>query len=335
MRPCNRNSDEVGHRDALMHQKNETLQESIAHQRKELSNILQEPLQQLATRCELVWSDRGKLDLVLSEGLKTLPYGKTLYALDTNGIQKSGNVSAEGLIAASFGRDRSQRPYMSEVLPITGSLLSEAYISQLGRRPSLTAMQIVRDRSGAVLGFIGTDFDLRDLPLTRRLYDEPVFWRQLKGDPSIRDSVFHQSRVESTLDQHIEVVLGVVEELMIYHGVYHVILHFSSSRAVIWEMGDPYRYRLLDIDALIHPDICLAYPKTSYPADALVARERIRDVLDLFRKLRYMDEMFYLRSGTLNLFNGIVGLTFSCDGSHYIPHEEFLAAGFDFWIGDK
>lgn len=318
-----------------MNQVKETLQESIAHQRRELLDSLQAPLQHLAERCAPVWADRDQLDQVLSEGLKTLTYGKWLYALDTNGIQISSNVSADGLTAASFGRDRSKRPYMSEVLPIAGTLLSEAYISLLGRRPSLTAMQIVRNPAGAVLGFIGTDFSLRDLPLTRKLYDEPAVWRQLKGDPSIRATVFHQNRAESVMDKHIDTVMGVVEELMIYHGVYHVILHFSSSRAVIWVMSDPYRYRLLDIDALIDPNICLAYPKTPYPADALVPQERIRSVLDSFRALRFMDEMFYLRSGTLNVFNGIVGLTFSCDGSHYIPHDEFLSAGHDFWVGSK
>jgi hypothetical protein len=316
----------------LMQNTNETLQESIAQQREELLQTMQEPLRQLAARCSAVWADRDKLDAVLSEGLPTLTYGRSLYALDANGIQVSSNVSADGLLPTSFGRDRSKRPYMTEVLPISGTLLSEAYISQLGRRPSLSAVQVVRDPSGAVQGFIGTDFDLRDLPLTRKLYDEPVAWRQIKGDPSIRNTVYHQNRVESALDQQLDTVLGVIEELMIYHGVYHVILHFSSNRAVIWEMGDPYRYRMLDIEALVDPDICLAYPRKPYPADALVPRERIRAVLDLFRELRFMDDTFYLRSGTLNVFNGIVGLTFSCDGSHYIPHDEFLRAGFDFWV---
>jgi hypothetical protein len=312
----------------------ETLQESIAHQRKELLDVMQEPLRQLAACCAPVWTERAKLDQELLAGLRTLPYGKTLYALDASGIQVSSNAAADGLAEAGFGRDRSKRPYMCEVLPITGTLLSEAYISQLGRRPSLTAVQIVRNQSGAVLGFIGTDFDLRDLPLTRKLYNEPVFWRQLKGDPSIRNTVFHQNRVESVMDQQIDTVLGVIEELMVYHGVYHVMLHFSSSRAVIWVMQDPYRYRLLDIDALIDPDICLAYPKTPYPPDALVPLDRIRAVLDSFRALRFMDEMFYLRSGTLNVFNGIVGLTFSCDGSHYVPCDEFLSKGNDFWFGE-
>jgi hypothetical protein len=48
-----------------------------------------------------------------------------------------------------------------------------------------------------------------------------------------------------------------------------------------------------------------------------------------------MDEMFYLRSATLNIFNGIVGLTFSCDGSHYIPYDEFLGMDREFWITGK
>jgi hypothetical protein len=111
------------------------------------------------------------------------------------------------------------------------------------------------------------------------------------------------------------------------------MLHFSSSRAIVWVMEDPYRYRLLDIEALIEPDICLAYPRTPYPTGALVPPEQVRSVLDAFRTLRLMDEMFYLRSGTLNIFNGLVGLTFSCDGSHYIPYDEFLRKDHDFWTG--
>jgi hypothetical protein len=135
------------------------------------------------------------------------------------------------------------------------------------------------------------------------------------------------------MDQQLATVLGVVAELMLYHGVFHVMLHFSSSRAVIWLHDDPYRYRLLDIAALIDPDTCLAYPRQPYPADALIPAERLREVLDSFSHLRLMDEMFYLRSGTVNVFNGIVGLTFSCDGSHYVPYEEFLALDREFWIG--
>jgi hypothetical protein len=311
----------------------EALQESVMQQREALIVLLREPLQRLAAQCSRVWGERAALNAVLAEGLKDLPYCRHLYALDTDAVQISDNMSHEGP-QEGFGRDRSKRPYMREVVPSKGFLLTSAYISLREKRPSLSAIQLVRDEAtGQALGFIGAYFGLRDLPLTRQLYEEPRHWRQIKGDPSIRGGVFQQTRVESEMDRHLDTVLGVVTELMLYHGVFHAILHFSSSRAIIWVMEDPYRYRLLDIGALIDPDICLAYPRLAYPANALVPAEKVRAVLETFRNLRAMDDMFYLRSGTLNIFNGIVGLTFSCDGSHYIPYDEFLAMDQDFWGG--
>jgi len=308
-----------------------SLKESIAKQRVALTEMLQSPLFEIARACSQVWGDRKATDTVLQQGLQTVPNCKYLYALDTGAKQISDNISHEGIQESDFGRDRSARPYMREVVPSSGFLLSDAYISLRAKRPSLTAIQIVRDANGKALGFVGADFDLRDLPLTRELYEEPRYWQQIKGDPSIRGTVFHQSRSESEMDRHLDTVLSVVEELMTDHGVFHVILHFSSSRAIIWQMDDPYRYRLLDIDSLIDPDICLAYPNQTYSKQAIVPAQDIHEVLEAFRQLRYMDETFYLRSGTLNIFNGLVGLTFSCDGSHYIPYDEFLNKQHTFW----
>jgi len=315
-----------------MSQPKATLQESIARQREALVGILKKPLHDVAEACSKVWGDRQQLDQVLLQNLPMVPNCKFLYALDTNAIQISDNVSHRGLIKKDFARDRSTRPYMSEVVPSTDFLLSESYISLRAKRPSLTAIQIVRDNKGIALGFIGADFDLRDLPLTREMYEEPRYWRQIKGDPSIRGTVFHQTRIESRMDRHLDTIIRVVEELMKNYGVFHVILHFSSSRAIVWLMNDPYRYRLLDIESLIDPDICLAYPHHDYPGDAVVTANAIGPILEMFKQLRFMDEMFYLRSGTLNIFNGVVGLTFSCDGSHYIPHDEFLNQDHAFWL---
>jgi len=313
----------------------ETLADSIARQRDALKTLLRDPLAQTAQACSQVWSDRQALNAILSQTLTQQAICKYMYALDTQAIQVSDTIGRDGAVTPEFGRNRADRPYMNERVPSEGFLLSQAYISLRAKRPSLTAIQIVRDASGRVLGFIGADFDLRNLPLTGKLYDEPTHWRQIKGDPAIRGTVFHQTRSDSQMDTKLDTVLGVVEELMVGHGVFHVMLHFSSSRAIIWLFDDPYRYRLLDIDALTDPNICLVYPERPYPADALVPRDRIRAVLDGLRDLRFMDEMFYLRSGTLNIFNGVVGLTFSCDGSHYLPWDEFLGKGYDFWASGK
>ena len=116
------------------------------------------------------------------------------------------------------------------------------------------------------------------------------------------------------------------------HGVFQMLLHFSSNRATVWTIDDPFRYRLLDIEALTDPDTCLAYPHFDYPSDALLPVDCIRPILEIIGKLRFMDETFYLRSCSLNIFNGMVSLTFSCDGSHYLAYDEFLSKGVDFWL---
>jgi hypothetical protein len=307
------------------------LQESIAKQREELTTMMKAPLAQVAQACVPVWHEPEKLNGQLLESFNDIPFCKFLYALDPHGVQVSSNVSQKGLIEKDFGRDRSQRPYMQQIKVGTDFLLSEAYISMRARRPSLTALTTVFDNENNLLGYVGADFDLRDLPLTRELYDEPTSWRQIKGDPAIRGSVFHQTRTDSRMDEHIDEVLGIVEELILEHGIFHAKLHFSSSRATIWLVDDPFRYRLMDIDMLNDPDICLAYPRRPYPEGAVVPKKRIRDVMEGLRELRYMDEMFYLRAGAVNIFNGMVSLTFSCDGSHYIPWDEFLNREHAFW----
>jgi hypothetical protein len=49
--------------------------------------------------------------------------------------------------------------------------------------------------------------------------------------------------------------------------------------------------------------------------------------------LRFADETIYLRSASINIMNGMLGLTFSCDGSHYMPISEFLDRNLSFWLG--
>jgi hypothetical protein len=118
------------------------------------------------------------------------------------------------------------------------------------------------------IGYLGADFDLRDLPLTRELYRQADQWLQLKGDPAIRGGLFYQQRVESLMDNRIDAVLALFAELITEHGVFHGKLHFSSSRATIWSLDDPYRFRVLDFEDLTNPDIRLAYPQRDYPAEA-------------------------------------------------------------------
>ena len=157
-------------------------------------------------------------------------------------------------------------------------------------------------------------------------------WLQLKGDPAIRQGLFNQCRVESGMDKNIDGVAVIVEELMRERGVFHAKLHFSSSRATLWLASDPMRYRVHVLDDILSPEIALACPKAPYPPEACIPPDRIRPVLEKFKELRQVDENIYLRAGSLNVVNGLVGLNFSCDGSHYLPAEEFLSREARFWF---
>lgn len=309
-----------------------SLQESIKRQRESLAAMLRDPLANIARRCAGVWNQREKLDEVMEELFGTVPYCTFLYAVDTDGVQVSDNVSSTGLLPEHYGRDRSHRPYMKEASPAHEFLLSDAYISLRSKRPSVTALQRV-DGNGGVLGYIGADIDLRDLPGTASLYEEPGAWMQIKGDPAVRGMVFNQTRVESLLDRSIDRALSILEELMVEHGMFQCVIHFSSSRATVWVLDDPYRYRILTHEALSDPDVCFAYPRCDYPADAVMPADAVARVLAGLRQLRFMDETIYLRSASLNIFNGMISLTFSCDGSHYMRYDEFLDKDMAFWVG--
>lgn len=294
--------------------------------------MLREPLAQLARQCVPAWNDRERLNAVLLGGFSSIPYCTYLYALSADAVQISDNVGGAGVVPGYFQRNRTERPYMREAMPSWGFLLSDAYISLDAHRPSLTALQVVDSEMG-MLGYLGADFDLRSLPVTSALYREPGQWRQVKGDPAIRGTLFQQTRTESPMDHSIEQALSILEELLTERGVFQCQIHFSSSQATIWTIDDPLRYRILDQEALRDPDICLLFPSRAYPADATIPRAEIARILEGMRGLRLVDTTIYLRTASINIFNGMVSLTFSCDGSHYMHYDEFLAKGTSFWSG--
>ncbi|MDH5765451.1 MAG: PDC sensor domain-containing protein [Gammaproteobacteria bacterium] len=310
-----------------------SLKESIRSQREKLTAMLGESMHNLGIECSRVLDSREKLETILHVILPDLSYCKHLYVLDVNGKQLTSNIIQGGEDCSHFGRDRMNRPYMEGIIGTTDFKLSDAYISRNKKRPSFTAIQVIRNKNGERSGFLGADFDLRELPDIEKRYVEPDNWRQIKGDPAIRNIVFHQQRIDSQMDKHLDEVLPIMNELITEHGVFHGKLHFSSSRATMWLIDDPFNYRILNFDEIIDPDICLAYPRHEYDRRAIVPAEQISEIFDIFRQLRFADDNVYLRAGSLNVINGMIGLNFSCDGSHYMRYDEFLEKNTDFWFG--
>ncbi|MGB5398513.1 MAG: PDC sensor domain-containing protein [Gammaproteobacteria bacterium] len=309
------------------------LKEKIASQRLTLQKLLGERMQKTCERISGIMDNRDALEMLLLDEIVNMAFCKHLYVLDANAVQVTANITREGRDVTQFERDRSERGYMQGIVGITDFRLSEAYISKNKKRPSLTAVHVIRNSGGELLGFLGADYDIRELPHTEFLYKQSSDWQQMKGDPSIRQGLFSQQRVESVIDKNIDNVMSLMQELIIEHGVFHGKIHFSSNRATVWLYNDPYNYRLLGMEELIDPNIVLAYPRQPYPDIATVPRETIPLIFDQLKLLRFADENIYLRSGSLNISNGMVGLNFSCDGSHYMHYTEFLEKDMNFWFG--
>ena len=309
------------------------LQKTIETQRNILIDLLQKPISELVYKLSPDMGNLAQLEKHLQYAFPVFQYCKYLYVMDNKGIQLTTTLSHHSQDKQSLGRDRSARPYMQYDFIQSDFSLSEAYISKHNKRPSVTAIHTIKDLQNNIMGFLGVDYDLRELPGSHQLYKEKSQWQQVKGDPAIRSALFFQQRQQSEMDNNLDNVFALMQALICEHGVFHGKFHFSSSRTTIWLFDDPYNYRLLSMNELNDPDICLAYPRHPYSKLASVPKEEIVKIFDYFRQLRFADDTVYLRAGSINIVNGMISLNFSCDGSHYLPYKEFLSKGMSFWFG--
>ena len=151
----------------------------------------------------------------------------------------------------------------------------------------------------------------------------PKRWLQIKGDPSVRRFLFEQKREISVFDQRIDDLMQVVENFLTMRGVFHAKIHFSSTQLTCWFYNDPYRYRVFVGEEIFAPGFLEQFAPAVCAEKPLINASEVAPILKQFKRLRNTDETVYLRNASINLINGLVGMTFSCDGSHYIPYEEF------------
>ena len=313
--------------------KTPSLAEAVELQRQTLKSYLSAPMKTMSASCSEVIDNNSELEKLLEQQVNESGICKHLWVVDRYGKQITATYSKGETNELARGRDRVARPYMQRALKGEPFYLSEAYISRNLHRPSLTSVQEIKDENEQIVGYLGADFDLRELPHTSQMSFDQTEWQQIKGDPAIRGGLFAQQRTVSAMDDQLDEVLALIEELILAHGVFHAKLHFSSSRATVWLVDNPFDYQILSIDVLTDPGLCLAFPKRQYFSSAKVAPEKVRQVFAQFKKLRFADETIYLRSASLNIVNEKVGLNFSCDGSHYMNYEEFLSKDNQFWFG--
>jgi hypothetical protein len=303
--------------------------DTVSHKKKFLASLLKAPLEQLASHACASWDNAESLTQALQASLCKLPHCQLLYATDTNGRQLSANITRTGIDNTWRGQDLSARPYLQGILPFKGMTLSAAYLSQRSMLPCITAIQAVRvdDR---LLGFIAADFHIKDLP---NMSGTPLQrMQQLRVDINQAGKSHSSSRSRSQVDHNIDFLIYVLSTLMQEHGIFHCALHFNSACASLWSVDDPLNYQVHSAAELLNPELFLRYPKRSYEHHTQLEVDKVPLVFAQLKALRQADDSVYLRSGSVNIINGRVGLTFSCDGSHYLNADEFLNHNLTHWL---
>lgn len=304
---------------------------TVGEQRRALTTLFEPAMLNLSKRCVTVWSDLDSLDEVLSRHFASIPHSHLIYAVDKFGKQISSNISANGIDTTCRDRDLSRRPYCVSLYPKRHFMLSSVYITQTTGRPCLSAVQPVIDDRQCFLGFVVADFDIRRLPLSITPAKSTSFLQPHHNQAPTRS--LQLRRVASAFDNNLSDIHGILSKLISEHGVFHCAVHYGSAHAMLWQMEEPFQYRLFDVEQLLDPDMYLTYSRLPYPDKALVSQREIQMVLEHFRILRLGDGSVYLRSGSINIMNGMVILSFSFEGSEYLPVSDFLNTDFSYWFG--
>ncbi len=299
--------------------------EKIGKQSKALKALFEPNMLKLSKACVLCWSDLERLDNVLSTYFSSIPYCHLIYAIDKFGKQISSNINPYGIDYSYRNQDLSKRPYSINLDSKQDFILSPVYMSQNTGRPCISAIHSVRDDSQQFLGFIVADFDLRNLPLAISSHEGSSLPQNCK----LRQA---SNGMKSAFDKYPLELQGILNKLISEHGLFHVTIHYASAQVMLWSMDDPYQYRIYDAEQLLDQDMYLIYSRLPYPENAKVSNYQVQEVLELFNHLRNLDEYIYLCSGSLNIMNAMVGLSFSFDGTKYMSVEEFLNQNWYDWL---
>jgi hypothetical protein len=181
----------------------------------------------------------------------------------------------------------------------------------------------------------------------------------IKGDKSLRESVYSRERTLNQVDENINALAEVWLYLLLETGSYRLVIGLNNAEVRIASVFDPFNTEVHLAQDLLKPDyVDFHFNKISLQKkDALIKRiyqflehditfdllssgwqtsllarnknmQQLTDVKDLhfilknIPKLRNL-EGYYLRSITINLFNSTVSMSFNCDGTQIMSHKKF------------
>lgn len=189
-------------------------------------------------------------------------------------------------------------------------------------------------------------------------FDENLM-RSVKGDESLKDSVYNRERTHNIVDKNIDDLLEVILFLLLSTGVFRIVIGLNNGEIKTSSVFDPFNVEIHLAKDLLEPDYVFHHfgmitldekealikryyqmlehdPAFDYLSDewqeAFHNRNQIMKQLTDEDELRYIIEHipalrnlegYYLRSAVINLFNSTISMSFNCDGTQIMSHKKF------------
>lgn len=181
----------------------------------------------------------------------------------------------------------------------------------------------------------------------------------IKGDPSLRESVFSRERYESVVDKLLQPLCPQLEEILLRRSVYSVAIHFNSGEVSTSSIFDPFCEDVHAANKLIDPAyIDRHFPPVEYADKVAAIRNlhahiaqgalfsnlpeshlalhdhlisywdplspgEIQTTLSKLSTLRQIPNLF-LRNIKLNITRNSIRMQFNCDGTHFVSTADYL-----------
>jgi hypothetical protein len=180
----------------------------------------------------------------------------------------------------------------------------------------------------------------------------------IKGDPSIRQTVYSRPKYKSTADRNLTILEENLCELLINRSTYRIFVGLNSGEIRTSSIFDPMREEIHSCENIIdknyldrHYPICLykdkiknisllySFIRNSREAASLpehwqsiiqkrkknwkpMSIEQIKKIMTTMGKLRTA-ESFYLRNISVNIMQSLIRMQFNCDGTQVVKADNF------------
>lgn len=180
----------------------------------------------------------------------------------------------------------------------------------------------------------------------------------IKGDPSLRETVFNRERYDSIVDDLMPELLPNLEAMLLERNVFRVFINFNSAEIRVHTVFDPFTPETHAANKLTsRAYLDRHFPALDYEEKARIIRriysvilddsymtklsehwqhlflnplkewqpvspDKIRSALNELGTLRTL-ENYYLRNISLNTVQDVIRMQFNCDGTHIVNSDDY------------